>query len=66
MRSSADERGFGFGFQLSRAVDRDFRKMVTVGGGGTLGSEFILTVSGTSEAASVRGVSGAGLLLGRE
>jgi hypothetical protein len=60
MRSSVSERGLDFGFRLGRAVDRDFRKMVKAGGGGTLSSELVLTISGTSEAASVRGGSGAG------
>ncbi len=62
--SAMNERGVDSGHSLDRSFDRDFRKMVKAVVGDILSSEVGPTVSRSSEAASVRGVSTAGLLLG--
>jgi hypothetical protein len=59
-----NERGVDFGYRLDRSFDRDFRKAVRVGMGVRFSSEVGQTISWSSEAASVRGASTAGLLLG--
>jgi len=60
-----NERGDDFGDRLDRSFERDFRKVVKAVVGDLLSSEVGLTVSRSSEAASVRGVLAAGLLFGR-
>ena len=59
-----NERGVDSGYRLNRSFGRDFRKAVTVGVGVKFSSEVVAMVSRPSEAASVRGDSTAGLLLG--
>ncbi len=59
-----NERDFDFGDRLDKSVDRGFRKMVRAVVGDSLSSEVSQTVSGSSEAASVRGGSTANVLLG--
>ena len=59
-----NNRGVDFGDRLDRSCDRDFRKGVKVGVGVNAGSEVVGMVGRSSEAASVRGGSTAGLLLG--
>ncbi len=61
---SMNERGVGSGYGLDRSFNRDFRKMVKAVVGDILSSEVGPTVSRSSEAASVLGISTAGLLLG--
>ena len=59
-----NQRGFDFGSCLDHSFDRDCRKAVKVGVGVNLSSEVVAMVSRSSEAASVRDGSTAGLLLG--
>ena len=59
-----NKRGVDFGDRLDRSCDRDFRKGVRVGVGVNVSSEVVRTVNRSSEAASVRVDSTAGLLLG--
>ena len=62
--SPVSERRVDVGARLDECFDRDFRKMVKAVVGDILNSAVDPTVSRSSEAASVRGVSTAGLLLG--
>jgi len=62
--STMNERRVDSGYRLDRTVDRDFRRMVKAVVGDLLNSELAQTTSRLSEAASVRGVPTAGLLLG--
>ena len=59
-----NNRGVDFGDRLDRSFDRDFRKDVKVGVGVNVSSDAVRTVNRSSEVASVRGDSTAGLLLG--
>ena len=64
MVSAMNERGVDSGYGLDRSYDPDFRKMVKAVVGDLLNSELDQMANRLSEAASVRGVSTAGLLLG--
>ena len=59
-----NNRGVDFGDRLDRSCDRDFRKAVKVGVDVNVSSEVVAMVSRSSEAASARVGSTAGLLLG--
>ena len=58
------ERRVDVGVRLDECFDRDFRKALKVGVGVNLSSEVVAMVGRSSEAASVRVGSTAGLLLG--
>ena len=58
------ERHVDFGYRLDRSFDRDIREAVKDGLRVNVSSEVIALISRSSEAASVRGGSTAGLLLG--
>ena len=62
--SAMNERGVDSGYGLDRSYDPDVRKMVKAVVGDILNSAVGPTVSRSSEAASVRGITTAGLLLG--
>ena len=62
--SPVSERRVDVGARLDECFDRDFRKMVKAVVGDIVSYEVVAMVSRSSEAASVRDGSTAGLLLG--